>query len=164
MSESIRDAFETAHSCCGFKNTSDRTSCPESRLETSVPCSTKLSGRQEELLTWLAISCFAFALLTFINYLVSYGLIQQYVKARRIFKQRESDRKRQSSDANEQIRKKYAKKNAEEETLKSVKSSADFLPTFLKPTPKPVISKEAKEPRSNGSLLTYEEIAAKYRS
>ena len=107
MSDSLRDAFETAHNCCGYKSTSDRTSCPESRAATAVSCSTNLSGRQAQLLNWLAISLFSFAVLMFINYLVAYVLIKRYAKARKQFKQQEYERGKgkQASSSSKKIEK-----------------------------------------------------------
>lgn len=174
LSEGLRDAFETAHNCCGFKDPNDRTSCPESRVSTAVACSTKLSGRQNDLLTWLSAALFTFAVLTFLNYLVAYSLTRQYAKAKRQFKMREAERKKSAAeskgDKTSAIKKKYSiDEKATDEPLKSVfvppqRDNLKFLPDFLKPTPKPVISKASNIPRSTGSMLTYEEIAAKYKN
>ena len=163
LSQTMRDTFETANNCCGFKSPQDRTGCSEERMANSVACSSKLSGRQEDLLMWLAVAVFIFAILAFLNYLVAYQLIREYKRAKREFKTRQSDK----------ITTKYAKsiksprKNDEETTMKSVKvdgSKFSYLPDFFKPTPKPVISRnESDIPRSSGTMLTYEEIAAKYR-
>lgn len=163
LSQTMRDTFETANNCCGFKSPQDRTGCSEERIANSVACSSKLSGRQGNLLMWLAVAVFIFAVLAFLNYLVAYQQIREYKRAKREFKTRQSDK----------ISTKYTKsiksprKNDEETTTKSVKidgSKFSYLPDFFKPTPKPVISpNESNIPRSSGTMLTYEEIAAKYR-
>ena len=169
LSEGLRDAFETAHSCCGFKSTNDRTMCPESRVSTAVACSTKLSGRQNDLLNWLTAAIFTFAMLTFLNYLVAYSLTRQYAKAKRQFKLKEAERRKSAAgaktDKSSEIKKKYSiDEKSTDEPLKSVfvppqRDHLKFLPEFLKPTPKPSLS-----PKSTASMLTYEQIAAKYRN
>jgi hypothetical protein len=173
LMEGTRDAFETAHNCCGFLNTSDRTSCPESRASAAVACSTKLSGRQSELLTWLIAALFTFALVSFLNYLVSHALTRQYTKAKREFNLKQAERRKAAAetkgDKTFEIKKKYSRdeksvETPEAEPLKTVSTQQDklkFLPNFMKPTPKPVISQGSNIPRSD-SKLTYEEIAAKY--
>lgn len=175
LKEGMRDAFETAHNCCGFKDTSDRTSCPESRASTAVACSTKLSGRQNDLLTWLIAALFTFALVSFLNYLVAYVLTRQYSKAKREFKLKQAERRKAAESAKGdktfEIKKKYsldekAKESKDAEPLKTVSIQKDklkFLPDFFKPTPKPIISQNGNIPRSE-SKLTYEEIAAKYKN
>lgn len=178
LSEGTRDAFETANKCCGFKSVRDRTSCSESRASTAVACSTKLSGRQNDLLTWLIVALFSFALLTFLNYLVSRALTRQYAKAKREFKLKQEERKKSAAETRGdkafEIKKKYSmdeKASAGtvksiDEPLKTVSTEQDklkFLPDFLKPKPKSNIPKDENIPRSS-SKLTYEEIAAKYKN
>lgn len=75
------------------------------------------------------------------------------------------DRKRETSAANEEMRKKYSERiNLDEGSMKSVKTKSSYVPDFFKPTPKPIISKNVNSPKSAGSMLMYEEIASKYRS
>lgn len=171
MTDSLRGAFEVAHKCCGFKEPSDRTSCDATKIMNSVSCSSILNDRQEVLLKWLCIALFGFAALSFVNYLLAYGLIREYAKARRQFKQRENERKQPTptksaqNGKKEEIKMKYSAQ--EPETMKTApmpeakKANLGFLPQFLKSTPKPVV--KAQEDRSTGSMLTYEEISAKYR-
>ena len=176
LTEGLRDAFETAHNCCGFKDTSDRTSCSESRASTAIACSTKLSGRQNDLLTWLIAALFIFALVSFLNYLVAYTLTRQYTKAKREFKLKQSERRKSAAetkgDKTSEIKKKYSideratPAEATIEPLKTVSIQQDklkFLPDFFKPMPKPVVSQGSNIPPS-ASKLTYEEIAAKYKN
>lgn len=171
MTDPLRGAFEVAHKCCGFKDASDRTNCDATQIASAVSCSLILNDKQEGLLKWLCIALFGFAVLSFVNYLLAYGLIREYAKARRQFKQRENERKQPiaakstQNGKKEEIKMKYTAQ--EPETLKTApmfevkKANHGFLPGFLKATPKPVV--KAQEDRSTGSMLTYEEISAKYR-
>lgn len=168
LSGPSRDAFETAHGCCGFNNPRDRTGCSEDKLISAVACSVKTTARQEQLFRWICVAVFVFATATFVNYLLAYNLVQQYDRVRKQFRQRESQRKKESgsSKANEEIRAKYAN---DVESVKSAPLSPKeaknfgFLPEFLRPTPRPIIKRDVEGPRSSGSMLTYEQIAKKYR-
>lgn len=173
LTEGLRDAFEIAHNCCGFRSTNDRTSCPESRASAAVACSTKLSGRQNDLLTWLIAALFIFALVSFLNYLITYALTRQYAKAKREFKLKQSERKKSATetkgDRSSEIKKKYSidEKATRDEPMRTVSIQQDklkFLPEFLKPTPKPIIISEGSSIPRSSSKLTYEEIAAKYKN
>lgn len=164
LSQTMRNTFETSNNCCGFKSPQDRTGCSEERITNAVACSTKLSGRQNSLLLWLVGAVFIFAILSFVNYLVSYQLIRAYNRAKKEFNNRQAER-----IAAKNSRRIDEETAADPGALKTVKlemnkSSMSYLPDFLKPTPKPTICKSGSEAhRSSGTSLTYEEIAAKYR-
>lgn len=166
LSQTMRDTFETSNNCCGFKSPQDRTGCSEERIANSVACSTKLSGRQNNLLLLLIAAVFIFAILSFVNYLVSYQLVREYKRAKKEFKNRQSERISNKYSKNLRGNDEEIGGNAAVKTVKieNSKSAMSYLPDFFKPTPKPMISKAGTEaPRSSGTSLTYEEIAAKYR-
>ena len=178
LTEPLREVFETVNNCCGFESTTDRTNCSVSRASSAVACSTKMSQRQEKLLTWLAAALFVFAVLTFLSYLVSHTLVIQYEKARKAFKTRQELRTKKPEDdgtmaskRNESdLKTKYSidRKDIDEESLRSVTTndnaterSFKYLPNFMKSMSQKKVN---NAPRSTGSILTYEEIASKYRS
>jgi hypothetical protein len=177
LTDPLRDAFETANGCCGFNDTRDRTVCSEAKIANSVSCSVVTTDRQENLFQWISASLFVFALITFVSYLLAHSLFKQYQKARKQFRLREIERKRDlTNDVSKtgEIRKKYAANEDSEKSIaktSSMKSGSTdsktpkFLPAFFKPTPKPEIKTDPTEsaPRSSGTLLTYDEIASKYR-
>ena len=164
LSQTMRDTFETANNCCGFKTPQDRTGCSEERISNSIACSTKLSGRQNNLLMWLAVAVFVFAILSFLNYLVAYQLIREYKRVNREFKQRQNERLSTKYSKSANSPRENAENPLKTVKLEKSKSPLSYLPQFFKPTPKPVISQNGMDiPRSSGTMLTYEEIAAKYR-
>jgi len=128
--------------------------------------------RQAELLKWLCVVMFIVAVLIFINYLVAYWLVRQYAKSRRNFEQTRVEAKERVESGKKLTK---ASKSSEPDligsSMKSVKlndnvgpGSLKYLPDFLKPTPKPKIISGSNFPRSTGSMLTYDQIAAKYRT
>lgn len=191
LSSSLKSAFENAHNCCGFKNTSDRTNCTESRASTATACSLVMTGKQSNLLTWLAVALLSAATLSFINYFISYGLVRQYAKVHRDFKQRQINVKdpkkgREGDDGasvittgkyDSDLKKKYefSRGRNDEEFLKSVSlknepienkknNSYNTFKNYFKSSQK-LNDNSPKDniPKSTGSMMTYEQIAAKYR-
>ncbi len=171
MTNLLKDAFETVHNCCGFNSVGDRSNCSELKQSTSRACSGLMIARQEELLKWLCAGLFSVSVVGFLNYLVSYSLTRQYSKSRRQFQQANLDfsKERNQPGQTKDSRKTDTTTAKQEQPLKTSKlghgSSAGmkYLPDFLKPVPKPKITSESTLPRSTGSMLTYEQIAAKYR-
>ena len=187
LSSSLKSKFENSHNCCGFKSTMDRTNCTDSRASTASACFSIMTGKQSNLLTWLAIALFSAALVSFINYLISCSLVRQYAKAHQDFKNRQLDvkdrkkKKEEDDGASVNTTKKYDTdlnrkyeilshgSKPGEESIKSVNlnndsSIFDNFKNYFKFSRKSD-SKNPNEniPKSTGSMLTYEQIAAKYR-
>lgn len=188
LSSSLKSMFENAHNCCGFKSTTDRTNCTDSRSSTATACSLVMTGKQSNLLTWLAIALFSAAMVSFINYLISYSLVHQYAKAHQDFKHRQldvKDRKKKKdgddgssvittrkydSDVNKKSEFSHGSK-PDEESIKSVSlnndsSTFDNFKNYFKISRKSDnknLSPKENIPKSTGSMMTYEQIAAKYR-
>ena len=88
LSQTMRDTFETANKCCGFKFPQDRTGCSEERIANSVSCSTKLNERQQLLLLWLASAVFILTIISFLNFMIAHQLVREYKKAKREMKEK----------------------------------------------------------------------------
>jgi hypothetical protein len=180
MSESGRAAFETAFNCCGYKNPTDRSSCPDWKVESSPACYAQLSARQEFLLNYLAIGLFCSAVISVFNYFTSYLLATQYTKDKARFRHLQLERERTRGAPLERKPVGRSSKSpegsiagSEEEIQRSIsvheqqrkpKSGLSFLPHFLRPVPKPTFSTSQRNSQtSTGSRLTYDEIVEKYR-
>lgn len=171
LSESGRNAFEAAYSCCGFKNSSDRTACSADKVSTTRPCSPELSGRQENILRFLIAGCIATGVITLIMYMLACGLSRLYKKAQIRFKQQQAQLRikgyiHQSRATASNLQEFETKEDViKTSPLKRHESHStnNFLSDLFKPVPKPIHNTD-RTARSSGSNLTYEEIAAKYRT
>lgn len=170
MSESSRNAFEAAYSCCGFKTSSDRTAYPGEKAASSRACSPQLSGRQEKILRFLIAGCVTTGVITLIMYMLACGLSRLYKKAQLRFKQQQAQLRLKANidqgrgiqnipeiEAKPEVIKSYPLKRQES------RAAGNFLSDLFKPIPKPIKNTD-RTTRSSGSNLTYEEIAAKYRT
>jgi hypothetical protein len=170
LSESGRNAFEAAYSCCGFKNSFDRTACSAEKAESTRACSPELSGRQENILRFLIAGCILTGVITLIMYMIACGLSRQYKKAQIRFKQQQAQIRLKANIDQSQAASILQDFDSKVDVIKTSplkahegRSTTNFLSGLFKPVPKP-IQNINRTSRSSGSNLTYEEIAAKYRN
>ncbi len=169
LSESSRNAFETAYSCCGFKDSSDRTACSADKIANTRACSLQLSGRQKKILKFLIAGCVITGVISFLMYMLACGLIRLYKKAQLRFKQQQAqlrikaaiDRATAVPEEKDEIASKEVVKTSLLKRQES-RQAGNFLADLFKPVPKPIKNTD-RTAKSSGSNLTYEEISAKYR-
>lgn len=173
MTENSRIAFEAAYSCCGFKNSEDRTACLPERLASSPrPCSVQLSGRQQKVLRLLVLVCVITGAISLITYIVSCALCRMYTKAQLRFKHQQAQQRLKSKVSKKEGANATEEEKSEIVQTESINSSSSkkpndrhagmFLSDLFRPVPKPIKNTDSVA-RSSGSNLTYEEIVAKYR-